>query len=449
MKPVRNIIILVLVIALLGGGMYFISQYEPKQEETVLPELPETVTMFKTEKSNITAVTVTLPEETYTVSLENGAWLVNNDPDILISQSRVETLLYECANIVAKELLEENAQNLVQYGLDNPNRTVQITLADGSKTTVLLGHNSIENTLTYLMLEGETKVYTKSTSGCENLAGPLSNLLSSDIYSIAGENIKSIAINRQNAESIELVLENVSPEGEEPTYEWQMTKPIQKTANSYNITERLLTNILTQTAVVSIAVPEAGKDYGLNQPKATYTLSTIDGVTHTVQVGNVEGANTYIRLTGNNMIYQVATEKLDFLSLGYHELVDKLVHLENILDVEKVTLDGLGKSHVMEISGSGDNATYKIDGKKIEESNFKKAYQAVLALSLDDFITQPYSGAAEFTICYYKNDGSQSVISCVPYDERNYLVLVNGEGNLLVRKKQIDNMLSTVESFVS
>ena len=126
-----------------------------------------------------------------------------------------------------------------------------------------------------------------------------------------------------------------------------------------------------------------------------------------------------------------------------------MFHLENITEVSKVTLEGLGKSHMMTISGSADHATYTIDGKKIEESNFKKAYQAVLGLSLDDFITQPYSGSAEFTICYHKNDGSQTVISCVPYDERNYLVLVNGKGNLLMRKKQIDNMLSTIEGYVS
>ena len=63
-----------------------------------------------------------------------------------------------------------------------------------------------------------------------------------------------------------------------------------------------------------------------------------------------------------------------------------------------------------------------------------------IGLCLDDFTTSG-GGETVFTITYKKLDGSQSVVKCLTYDDRNYLVKVNGEGNLLIRKKQIAPLL--------
>ena len=92
-----------------------------------------------------------------------------------------------------------------------------------------------------------------------------------------------------------------------------------------------------------------------------------------------------------------------------------------------------------------DNA---INGKTVEESKFRLAYQAVLNLNLDDFATRS-GGSVDFTITYHKNDGSTTIVRCLNYDDRNYLVTVNGSGNLLIRKKQIDNMITSVENIYS
>ena len=103
----------------------------------------------------------------------------------------------------------------------------------------------------------------------------------------------------------------------------------------------------------------------------------------------------------------------------------------------------------MAISGTDDNATYTINGKNIEEAKFKKAYQSVLSLVLTDFVQEQTSGTTAFTVCYQKKDGTETVVSCNEYDDRNYLVLVNGKGNFLIRKKQVDNMIQALESTLS
>ncbi len=444
MKPFKNILILILVIALLIGGLFSVMNFEPKQEEVITPELPQTVTIFKIEKASIAAVTVVNPEESYTLVDSGGNWVVKGEERVTLSSSRVESFLYECANITGQDLITENAENLSQYGLSEPERTVELTLKNGEKRKILIGNAAFENSVSYLMVEGETKVYTKSTSGCETLTDALEKLMDTSIYTVDANDLSGITIERAGGETVVLDRKRMTAENEEAAYQWRMLSPLQKEANTYRLENELFTNLLSQTAVRVIPVPEAGKDYGFNNPRARYTLKLLDQKTaYTVTVGREEGTNTYIRLSGNHSVFLVATEKLDFLNMGYLDLVDKLIHLENIKEVNKVTISGLGKEHVMELNDAENR--YTIDGKTIKDEAFKKAYQTVIGLVLDDFAKQTNaSGAVALTITYDKNDGTKTVVTCNNYDDRNYLVKVNGVGNLLIRKKQIDTMFTTI-----
>ena len=198
--------------------MYLINQYEPASEEPA-PTSSPAITLFKTEKASITAVTVTRPDETYTLKKQGGIWVANDDPSIAKSQSRTDKFLYECANINVKELIEENPQDVSQYGLDHPARTVRIEEADGTVTTVLIGNTSFDFSVSYVMLEGRQAVYTRSAYDSETLSCSLSELLDDRIYSMDIENVGGLTINRKGAEPIRLVNVNMTPDEETPSYE--------------------------------------------------------------------------------------------------------------------------------------------------------------------------------------------------------------------------------------
>lgn len=445
MKAYRNLIIIILVILVLGGGLYAVTKFEPTSEDAVQTELPTTVTVYETEKDNIVSLYIVNPEESYTLVKKSGVWCVLEDASVVLDQSRVESLLYECANIAGQKLVNEKAVDLSQYGLDNPKRTVTIKLSDGTSVKVLVGNAAFENSVSYLMVEGETKVYTKSTSGCNTLTGMLSALLDTEIYTMDTENIGLVTIRRNGGETIVLDRVKVQTEGGEDAFQWTMRSPITKEANTYRIDEELLPNLLSQKAASVIAIPEAGFDYGFTNPQAVYTIESLDkSESYTITVGKQNGENTYISKKGDTSVYLVATDKLDFLKLNYNDLIDKLIHLEDIKTVSEVQLSGLGKAYTMTISAA-ENATYTINGKEIKEDDFKKVYQAVIGFTLDGFAKSGGKDTA-FTITYKKRDGSQSVVKCLNYDDRNYLVTVNGSGNLLIRKKQVDNMIKTIES---
>ena len=450
MKPARNITIVLVVILALCAGLYFIVKYEPaKENDPAQATLTPAITIFQTDRENVKSVTITNPDETYVMTKKNDKWVINDDETIKISQSRADTLIYDCTSISVKELIEENPKDLSAYGLDAPKRKVEVVLNDGQKTTVLIGNTTIDGSLCYLMLDGENKVYTKSASGTDSLAMVLAKLRDNAIYSLDEEDVRGFTLERKGAEKIVLEKEFAKNDKGEEYHTWKMRSPLIKEANEYNLSKEVMETLTVQNAVSVVRASGANlSEYGLADPAATYQIQYVDNGQEkkvSIAVGSETGENTYLKETDKPTVYTVATEKLKFLNVSYLQLVDKLIHLENIENVDSVTVSGKGSSYEMVISGSGDTASYAINGKSIEEKPFKAAYQAVLGLTLEDFTKTGMSGTAEYTITYHKKDGTQSKVECIPLDERSYVVTVNGEGNLIIRKKQVENMIQKLD----
>lgn len=434
MKLYRNIIILTLIIALLGAGYWFVYKYEPKEEVEDSPSHNYT-TLFKTERENILELNITLPDESYLVSKDGTKWVVNNDKTIAVSQSKLDTLMYEAAAISAKELVDENPADLSVYGLLSPERKAVIKTKDGKETAFLAGSKTVDGEYYFVMIEGENKVYLKSITSVESLMKSLYDLRDSVLYSVSEEDLSKITIKKTGNDEIVLETENVGT-NEEPMYEWKIKAPLKGEVENYTLSEDVIAKILS----ISHDMPAKGKteaECGLLSPYAVYSV-TADDEKYVVTIGNLDGEYRYVKVSGNDGIYLVKNDKLTFVDVQYSKLMMKLIHLENITDVNGVTIKRAGEEYVLKHTGSEENDTYTINDKPVNEKNYKKAYQAVLSVALDDFVTSDVTGKAEVTITYDRKDGKRSEVTFVSCDERNYVVKVNGEGNLTIKKKKID-----------
>lgn len=454
MKPIKNIIIILAIIAVLTAAFVVLLKTEPKDDAAVAPSFEpiKTVDLFKAEKENIKSITVTRDGKSYTVATNGENWVVNNDPSIKISQSKANTLAYECSSITVKELIAENVTDFAPYGLDNPRATVEVEFKDGTVQGILIGNKTADGSLSYIMLSGEDKVYTKSDSGTESLALALEKLRDATLYDIGEEDITAITMSKTGSNKIVLVRElQPETEGEEPVYLWKMKEPLLKDANEYNLQEYVLTTILS-LSFDSVAAdnPQDLAPYGLDNPYATYTVSDAEN-TYTVSVGKETEGGRFVKIADSAAVYVVDNEKLKFLDYNYMQLVDKLIYIEKIDDISKVSINGGGQNYEMTIEGSGDTAGYKINSVPVSEDEFKNIYQAVIGIMLDDFASTgtASAGEVECTVTYHKKTGDKTVVAYHNWDERNYLVRINGEGNLICRKKQITSALDKLNQAIS
>lgn len=82
------------------------------------------------------------------------------------------------------------------------------------------------------------------------------------------------------------------------------------------------------TKIISADACENLKDYGLDKPRATATITYTNGSKAIVKVGNdaLQGAGTYVSFGNSNAVYIVAVESVDALMSGVNDLISLTIN---------------------------------------------------------------------------------------------------------------------------
>ena len=128
-QKIQILILLVLCIVCVGGYFIIRNHTFETEEETVSVD----VTNFN--KDDVTELILSGDHEVHLVKTDD-IWTENSLPDETIKESTVNTLLNEIANITTTETVVEAPEDLSQYGLEEPFRTITAVLSDGTQVTL-------------------------------------------------------------------------------------------------------------------------------------------------------------------------------------------------------------------------------------------------------------------------------------------------------------------------
>lgn len=153
-KQKIQMIVLLAVCALCVGGYFVISRHEFETQEEAAEV---SVTDFN--KDDVTALTVSGDHELKLVKGDDGVWHEESIPEETIKQASVNMLLSEIDNITTSETVIEAPEELGQYGLDEPFRTITAELSDGTSVTIYAGAKSELLSKYYVKTQDSEKVY--------------------------------------------------------------------------------------------------------------------------------------------------------------------------------------------------------------------------------------------------------------------------------------------------
>jgi len=124
--------ILVALLFLCIGGFLVLKNSSFEEEEASDP-----IFMTKIEKTNVTALSVAGQKE-YSFIKEGEEWIEENMPQEDIKETAVDTLLTTLCSLSTNEKVILAADDLSEYGLDEPVFTVTVT-HDDQETVILIG----------------------------------------------------------------------------------------------------------------------------------------------------------------------------------------------------------------------------------------------------------------------------------------------------------------------
>ena len=168
----KKLYLLLGVLALVCGAVFLVSRIQQHQEAI----RSGTTTVLTLDTSSATALSWEYADNSFSFH-KDGQWVYDDDDAFPVDQAEIGTLLGQFEQFTANFTIED-AQDLSQYGLDDPTCTIHIETTDGSYD-ILLGDYSQMDQQRYVSI-GDGNVYLASSDPLDVYNVLLAGLIRND-----------------------------------------------------------------------------------------------------------------------------------------------------------------------------------------------------------------------------------------------------------------------------
>lgn len=445
MKLYRNAIILVIIVALLGGAYFLISRKKAAEGDTDVTS-PDTIKLTDYTSDQIEKLTLQNPEGTFVFTKKDKEWVLSTPTDIKADSSVLSSIVINASSVLADKLVEENAQDMSIYGLDKP-ILVTIRTTEGAEKTLEIGNITPTKSGYYVRVSGENKVYVVGSYTAGRLVTDRNGLRQKKLFDFTSDMINKLDMDRDGQNLFSSVMGTDS--------NWSMTQPIKGSVNTAALSPMLeaVTNA-TVTAFVEDK-PSDLAQYGLNNPSYAFNVGTTTAGAFKLLLGDekTKGSEMYAMLEGNDEVFTIDSSAFTFLDKPLKEVVEVFAYIVNINQVKKIdlTMDGKTTSMTLDVyedtegKSDADKDVFTVNGKDAsgkdenDKQPFRNFYQSLIGISLDEIDVEGVpAGTPEISIKYTLKSGIMQV-DYISKDANYYYVVRNGEyAGILVKKNKTD-----------
>ena len=431
----------------------------PEAEPT--PGKPE---ISRLDIERITAVSLTGPgrEQPFTMRRTEAGWQIDGlASEVAIKESRIKDVLYSFGSLYAERVIEEDAADLKQYGLDPPAVIAVATVDDGSTIEVHLGDRTPAGNTWYLGLPGKRIVYAVWTNHGNHYYYTPADMRGDELPAVNGEALNYLRLRGLGIDTIELVETN--PLDVRFAHLLTRLAMVQPYAFPRAIDSEEFATV--QAAVATPRIdrtvsddPAAAAEYGLAPPRYELLARDAEGGEVELLFGTEQDGEIFFQVPARATVYAMKRSRAAVLDLDPFTLVDKFVLIINIETVEAIEITHPGGTNVLAVerTGSGDDLveSFAIDGAEMEDKPFRELYQLIIGL-LGDAETPAEDRAAvleaepEVRIDYRLNTAPESLsVALVPYDRQFYAAVREGAAEFMVSRAQVTRLLDGLAAHV-
>lgn len=471
-KNLKYTLIMLAVLAVLGGGLAALLLFPAPQEEAPASSSEVSVaaeTVMERDAAEVASVDVEGPEGSYTLvpAGDGDNFTVKGFEDLNVVYSSANNSVNSLVSIHSSKNLGSR-ENLEDFGLAGENAThVKLTYKDGGSDQLVLGGTAAESTGRYVLKDGS--VYIASALA-NQLFGDVYGYLSTELYTIADRTQETTDEDgNPSTATLEDILYSLKlsganfPEPVEIAYHggqtgtYMISSPV--LAESGNGAFTTLVESLKAPTAISVAAArptrEQLEEYGLAEPAATAEFD-LNNEKHTISVSKAgkEGVR-YLLLDDRNMVYSVSDETVSaWADTTVMKLRMSYIWIVNIRDVETLTLtvdgDMVYRYDVTrtknEEKSTEDNIEYDLaiqnaGGKTVDYETYQSFYKQLIAVAALNTDKPEYGGTPDLTIKYERFDGETDTVEYYAAGEDRYAAEVNGQFGGQVRRSELDKLI--------
>ena len=161
-KKQRQMIGMLLALVVLAAVFLGIRQYNKNASSATSITEDTQETVLDVNSDDITSFRYVYEGETYAFEKKDETWYYTDDHSLNLNQERIKAMILKVAPLKADQVIE-NVTDMSQYGLADPERTIQYETADRS-VIINVGNLNSMTSQYYIAFPSEMKVYVVATN---------------------------------------------------------------------------------------------------------------------------------------------------------------------------------------------------------------------------------------------------------------------------------------------
>lgn len=427
MMKMRQLLVAAVVLAALAGTLFWSNHRKPATTVTAASSATN-AKVISLNQDDISKLEVKKKggDDVVLSRVGPSSWKITAPKPLVADQDTVSTMLYDLAPMDGATLIVDKPTDLKQFGLADPEAQVTATAKDGKANTILVGDETPTGDSAYVMLSGDSKVYSVSKNTKSNLDKSLSDLRDKRLMPVDFDKISSVEISGGK-----LHMTFASENGK-----WTVRSPADLRGDT-SMMETIIEKLRTSTMDPSLPDAEAKKDAGLyasGAPIATIKATDASG-SQQLQIRKASDGY-YAKTTAMEGVFKVPNELGDAVNKDADAFREKRVFDFADQDPDKLEMhDGSKAVYLMR---NGED--WWQDGKKMDPLSIQDFLRPIRSLTATKFATSGFANP-EISFVVTSNDGKRVEKVDIAKNGSDYLAKrADGPALYEVDAKAIDDM---------
>lgn len=459
MKRLKRLYALLGVLVAVSIIAVAVSKYEEHKEEirsageVVLEIDPDSVTSLAWEN-----------ETTSLAFHKDETWLYDDDEAFPVSEDTIAEYLSTFEAMSASFIIE-NAEDVGQYGLDDPVCTITVGTAD-TTYTITLGDFSTLDEERYVST-GDGNVYLVATDPYDVFDAELSEVIENDAAPSFDE-VSAIAVAGVDDYTVTYTEDGGSYRDEDVYFADSLAMDTSKvdsylssvsaldltTYVTYNVTDDELADFGLDSPELTLSVDYTSVNEDGDDETGTFVLSVsrdpdeLAAVAEADETDEEEEITAFARVGESQIVYQITGDEYEALMAASR---DDLRHAEifpaGFADVSQLEITLEDETYTITADASGDETVYTLGEDEIDAADLQSAVEA---LEADSFTSESATGKLEiaFTATLALDGDPAVTVELYRYDGESCLAVVDGEPLALVPRAEAVDLVEAVNAIV-
>jgi Domain of unknown function (DUF4340) len=253
---IRNTIIALVLLVIIGGVAYLVSQRTTTELTTKL---------FQIKPEDITQVDLKYPDRELEIKRDaHDKWQIVKPIVADADQTVANNLARAIADCEVKKTVEEKAADLKPFGLDKPQVIVTVTTRKKGKLPAIeIGKTTPVGFSAYIKTADKPAVMLTSSAFPPGMEKKVDDLRDRELMAFKVDDVRKLVIERSGGQTIE-----VDRSGDK----WNIVKPAKYAADPTNVRQVLSALANARVADFISDAPSSVTQYGLEQPRLTVAV---------------------------------------------------------------------------------------------------------------------------------------------------------------------------------